>query len=128
MSRGQYAPSGELGFEAFGTACGLAVVTGALSLVAPRFAVLTATLVALALAGWTSRRRRAGSEHGERRLTGRVDGPALAALAAAAGIFAYPPTGFAPWRALVLGLAVVPLWWVERHRPSPHHSPGRERR
>ena len=40
-----------LGFETFGTAVGLSLVVGALSLVAPMLTVLAGTLAALAIAG-----------------------------------------------------------------------------
>jgi len=117
--------AGNLGFEAFGTACGLAVVAGALSVVVPTFDVLTATLVALALAGWASLHRREG------RRPGRPTGPvavytaSFAVLATAVAVFFEAPGPWAPWRALVLGLGVVPLWAVERRGPWARRSLGR---
>lgn len=99
------------GREAFGTACGLAVVSGALSIVAPVFDALTATLVALAVAAWASVHRR-GSTPLVRSV--RAVGSAFALLGVGVVVFvdAPPPTG--PWRALLLGFAVVPLWAVEQ--------------
>ena len=117
---------GELGREAFGTASGLAVVVGALSVLVPDFDLLTATLVALALAGWASAHRRAA--HSRRRSGRAPAGYALAfgMLAAVAVVFAHPPSELGPWRALVLGLGVVPLWSVERR--WSHASRARELR
>jgi len=103
-----------LGFEAFGTACGLAVVSGALSLLAPAFDGLTLALVALALAGWASLHRRGGSGGG--RLRGSVGAYAVpfALLAAVVVVFVAAPAPLGPTRALFLALGVVPLWVVER--------------
>ena len=108
----------ELGFDAFGAACGLAVIAGALSLVAPGFGALTAALVALAVAGWASLHRR---DPNQLRPPTRSTAAAVvpwALLGGAATLFFAPPVGFAPWRALVLGASVVPLWAAERQRPS----------
>ncbi len=103
-----------LGFETFGTAVGLGVVVGALSLVAAQLSVLAGTLAALAVAGWASLRYR------ERRHGGRLgSGPrwaALAAVAAGGVVYLDPPEPLAPLRALLLGLGLVPLWVVERRR------------
>lgn len=113
--------AGQLGFEAFGTACGLAVVTGALSVVAPTFDLLTLTLATLALAGWASLHRRATDR--PRRLGPGAGAFAVpfAVLSAALVLFVAPPPPLAPWRALLVGLGVVPLWVTERHG----HGPGR---
>jgi len=103
-----------LGFEAFGTACGLAVVSGALSLLAPMFDGLTLTLVALALAGWASLHRRAGQGTGRfRRSVGAYAVP-FTLLAAVVVVFEAAPAPLGPTRALLLGLGVVPLWVIER--------------
>ena len=109
---------GDLGFEAFGAACGLAVVAGALATAVPAFDALTVTLVALAIAAWASRHRRSGRRPpgGARRTDAYV--AAFAVLAAASIAFADPPGGWASTRALALGLAVVPLWAVERRHPG----------
>jgi len=119
-----FLPTGPLGFEAFGTACGLAVVAGALSVVAPTCDALTVTLVALAVAGWGSLHRRDGRPH--RRLGTGLEvyaGP-FALLAVAVGVYLDPPGTIAAWRAFVLGLAVVPLWVVERRSPPPRSGGG----
>jgi hypothetical protein len=112
---GRTVASGPLGFEAFGTSCGLALVAGALAAVVPSLAMLTAALVALALAGWASLRRRAegGRTLGSRPATYALP---LAALTCGALVFVDPADPFGPWKALALGLTVVPLWAVERRR------------
>lgn len=106
------------GREAFGTACGLAVVSGALSVVVPLFDVLTATLVALAVAGWAAVHRRGSSSLGGSVWT---YAGALSVLGASAAVFVDAPPPTAPWRAFLLGLAVVPLWAVEQ-RAQPWRS------
>jgi hypothetical protein len=117
--------TGPLGFEAFGTACGLAVVAGALSVVVPEFSVLTATLVALALAGWASLRRRGPPVLGWVRARFGPYALSFGALAAAAGLYVDPSGPIGLWRSLVLGLGVVPLWVVERARvPNPGAAAG----
>ncbi len=110
--------SGELGFEAFGTACGLAVVTGALAAVAAGFTLLTGTLAALAVAGWASRHRRSRLDGGSPvRPRGSYVLP-FAALGAGALVFLDPPGELARWRALLLALGLLPLWLAERRRPA----------
>ena len=80
----RFSPSSLLGFETFGTAIGLAVVAGALSLLTPALSVLTGTLAALA----------------------------IAAAGAAAYLDPLGPLG--PFRGLILGVSLVPLWVAER--------------
>ena len=101
-----------LGFETFGTAVGLSLVVGALSLVAPMLTVLAGTLAALAIAGL-----------GFAPLPGAPPAPvgrfgarwaALAATAAGALVYLDPPLAVAPFRGLVLGVGLVPLWVSER--------------
>jgi len=108
--------TGPLGFEAFGTACGLAVVVGGLSLLLPGLATLTGTLTALAVAGWAAGRRRGpDGGHGPRGLSA-VDAGALGLLAAAGALALWPSAPLGASRGLLLGLAVVPLWSAERAR------------
>jgi hypothetical protein len=109
-----------LDFEAFGAAVGLALVCGALSVVLPFLISPTATLAALALAGWLSLARRRGS------LTwsGLRSGPlaALCVLGGAGVGFLASPAFFAPFRGLLLAGSLVPLFAVERARsvlPGP---------
>jgi len=113
---GGYRLAGELGFDTFGTACGLAVVVGALSVIAPTFDALTATLVALALAGWASLHRRGAVPLPSWPGSSVVYGVSFGLLGAAAVVFLDPPAPFVPWRSLVLGLGVLPLWSAERSR------------
>ena len=110
--------SGEIGREAFGTACGLAVVAGGLSVVAPMFDLLTVTLVALALAGWSSAHRRGAGVRRPLAACLGTYGLPFCVLAGVTLVFFDPPGPVAPWRALLLGLGVVPLWTVERRRPA----------
>ncbi len=101
-----------LGFETFGTAVGLSLVVGALSLVAPMLTVLAGTLAALAIAGWASLRYR---ERRPLRWAGSsARWAALAATAAGALVYLDPPLAVAPFRGLVLGVGLVPLWVSER--------------
>jgi len=114
---------GELGLEAFGTACGLAIIAGGLAVLLPSFDILTATLVALGVAGWASIHRR-GNGGGARPSGTHLLGFAL--LGAAVVNFFDPPGALGPWRALLLGLGLVPLWVVERSRPVPRPLPRSE--
>jgi len=104
--------AGRLGFEAFGTAAGLALVTGALSVVAPFFTVLTGTLAALGVAGWTAVRRREGGVVRSLRAPGRAVG--VLALGVGGGLYLDTPTPLVPFRALLLGIGLAALWYGER--------------
>lgn len=107
---------GELGLEAFGTASGLAVIAGSLAVVVPMFDALTVTLVALAIAGWASARRRGARRAGVAVRAVVASAVGLVALGIAGAAYVAPPAPLAPWRALVLALGVVPLWTLERRR------------
>lgn len=115
----------DLGREAFGTAAGLAIVVGALAVVARPFDALTGTLTVLAVAGWASTHRRS---YGGLATLGRSPGAyavAFGVLGAAAVLFAETPPSFVPWRGLLLGLAIVPLWGTERRRGTAGLAPAR---
>jgi hypothetical protein len=109
-----------LGFEVFGAAVGLAVITGALAVVAPSLSALTGVLAALAIAGWVTQQRREGQGGMNPRRHRRW--AALGVLALGAVVYFAPPVGGEPLRGLVLGAALVPLWVVERWRT---HWPAR---
>jgi len=110
-------------FETFGVALGGAILCGALSTVLPMLIAPTATLAALAVAGWVALRRKRGS------LSWRILGwrPAIAFVVLAGATFGFlaPPVPLAPFRGLLLAGGLMPLFVVERlHvRPrSPEYS------
>lgn len=107
-------------FEAFGAAVGSAVVCGALSAAFPVLVAPTATLAALALAGWASLAHRRGALH--RRGFGVGPAAALAILAGAGVGFLVAPPALLPFRGLLLAGGLVPLFALERHR-STHPVP-----
>lgn len=101
-----------LGFEAFGTAAGLALVVGALSIVAPSLTILVATLASLAVAGWASTVRTDGRYV-------ELRGPRIVGLVSVgAGVVAYvgAPPGTVSFRGLALALGIAVLWLAERRR------------
>lgn len=108
-----------LEFEAFGAAVGSAVVCGALSVHFPFLDAPTATLAALALAGWLSLARRRGSLAWDR--VGRRPVAALASLGGASAIYLTAPSVLVPVRGLLLGVSLIPLFLLERSTTS--HSP-----
>ena len=100
-----------LGFEPFGAAVGLALVSGALAILVPYLALLTGTLAALAVAGWAVGRR--SREIGA---APRPRGVAAATVVGgAAVVYLDPPAVFDPYRSLALALALALLWWSETH-------------
>jgi len=103
-------------FDAFGTAVGLAIICGGLSLPYPILIAPTAALAALAFAGWLSLAHRRSPGTG-----GRVERRAVAALVvlgiAGAGFLASPPL-LSPFRGLFLACGLLPLLWASRARPS----------
>ena len=101
-------------FDTFRVAVGLAVIVGALALVAPYLTALTAVLAALAAAGWAAGRARDRSVGGL--VPGHAWGLLVAALGAGAFFLLVGPLQAA--RGLALALSLVPLWWVERSRAS----------
>lgn len=109
-----------LGFEVFGIAVGLAVVCAVLSLVLPMFVAPTATLAALAIAGWVSRSRQRGTL--SRKGIGVACAAALGALAGATVGFLDPPPALLPVRGMILAGGLLPLFVVERFRFS-HRAP-----
>jgi hypothetical protein len=112
--RATWPPLGD--FDVLAAAATCSLIAGALSLLAPFLTALTATLVALTFAGWCSSLGRQGRPA---RAVARWDrGVALAALGLSI-FFSLAPVGpILPFRGLILGSAAVPLWWVERRRPT----------
>ena len=101
-----------IGFDALGLAVGTAIVAGALSLIAPFLAALTGTLGALSVASWImvqAPRRSAGRWH-----LARARIAPLSILGAGATVFLVSPKELVPFRALLLAMSLVPLWWSER--------------
>lgn len=112
-------------FDSFSTAAGSSLVTGALSVVAPFLTALSVTLVVLAMAGWVVLLRK-------ERSSGRGAAPAtrwaaLATLVPGAALFLLPAPVPPALHGLVLPVALVPLWLVEKGRPwgppSPQDAP-----
>ena len=101
-------------FDPFGVAIGFALVCGVLSTFVTWLISPTATLAALALAGWVSLSRRRGtlSWHG-------FDAMTTGALGVLGGVtvgFLDPPSSLVPVRGLLLAGGLVPLLAVERFR------------
>ena len=107
-----------LGFAAFGTSVGLAVLLGALSVAVPGLVAVTGTLAALAVAGWATLPRRLGPTPWARRGAVSLVGCALLLGAAA---YLLPPVFLVPYRGLAIALGLVPLWLLER-RGRPRRS------
>lgn len=107
-------------FEAFGAAVGSSLVCGALSVLVPVLIAPTASLAALAVAGWLSLTRRRGS------LTkggvGHASVIAFGILGGAGAGFVASPAFLAPFRGLLLAGGLVPLFVADRIRslrPTP---------
>jgi hypothetical protein len=99
-------------FDTFRAAVGLAIIAGALGLVAPYLDSLAAALAALAAAGWAAahaRQRSAGASG-----VGPARSAGLASVALGAAAFFLLPGPLALGRGLLLGLAWLPMWWIER--------------
>lgn len=103
-------------FEVFGTSMGVGLIAGALSVMIPFLAALAGTLAALTLAGWASVLRRRGAGRADLVRPDRL--LALGLLSAGAIVYGFPIAELTDLRGLLVALAVVPLWWVERRRPS----------
>ena len=101
-------------FEAFGTAVALAGVCGVLSTFLSLFLAATATLVALALAGWVSLARQRGTLSPERLGLASVVG--LGVLAGAAAAVLVVPAVLLPLRGPILAGGLLPLFAIERRR------------
>ncbi|MCI4372249.1 MAG: hypothetical protein L3K02_01175 [Thermoplasmata archaeon] len=108
-------PSFSAEFDVLGVSVGGAVVSGALSVLAPTLAALTGALAVLAVAGWLSLRSQSG---GPFRGTSVVRwGGAWAAAGLGGAYFLEGAGALAPFRGLALGLSLVPLWAIARRFP-----------
>jgi len=101
-------------FEPFGVAVGAAAVCGILSVFTSWLVAPTASLSALALAGWVSLARRRGTL-AWRHLRG-ASAAAFGVLGGAAVGFLDPPAPLAPFRGLLLAGSLVPFFVVDRLR------------
>jgi len=111
-----------LGFDSFSTAAGGSLITGALSVLVPFLAALAETLVTLALAGWVVLLCQHRSTWRDTLRWGRR--VSLAALGVGGAFFLLPAPVPAPFHGLVLPIALVPLWLVERGRPRSLPASG----
>lgn len=97
--------------DTFRTAVGLAIVAGALALVAPYLDGLVAALAALAGAGWVAtrtHRRTAGTA------ASGATALALAIVGAGVAAFLFLPEPWSSARGLALAGSWLPMWWRER--------------
>ncbi|MGB6500956.1 MAG: hypothetical protein WBG19_06125 [Thermoplasmata archaeon] len=106
-----------LGFDPFGAAAGVALITGALAVILPFLSVLTGTLAALAVAGWALGRGRAYPRPSWFRH--RIGGAVACGVGAATLLYLAPPASLGPFRALLLALALA-LFWVEESLGRPY--------
>lgn len=113
-------PVPRIEFDAFGAAVGAALVCGGLSILFSPLLAPTATLAALAVAGWASLlRRRQFSWFGVERGTAF----SLCVLGGAAAAFLLDPPALAPVRGFLLGGSLLPLFISESRRSA---FPARE--
>jgi hypothetical protein len=88
------------------------VVGGLLSLLDPPLTALTATMAVLAVVGWVERTLRLPPL--KRGAVSRTSLPALTVAGLGAVAFVLAGGIFAPWKGVVLGVALVPLGWGDR--------------
>jgi hypothetical protein len=109
-------------FDAFTAAVVLAVLSGTLALVDSNLLALTGALGAIAVAAWVTRR----VPHVRWARPNLPLALALTTLGTGAAVFLVGGARF-PFRGVILGASLVPLWWAERHA-SHDRLPGlRER-
>lgn len=99
-----------------GGSVGAALVSGGLSVAAPTLAALTGSLATLAVAGWIALAR--PSSGSLRRMLTARSGGALLSVGLGSTVYLAGAGALSPFRGLVLGLSLVPLWAVAR-RLSP---------
>jgi hypothetical protein len=118
MKRVVRAPAVSLAMDTLDASGGFGALAGVLSVVLPFFIGLTMTLAAVvvgtSLLRWT-----------QGRSAGRADQPdaarfllGLGSALAGWGLFFAGPPALSAIRGLLLGLTVLPLWWLERRRPA----------
>jgi hypothetical protein len=103
--------------DAFGAAVGAALVCGALSVEFPPLLAPTATLAALAVAGWAAILRQNGAPGRNR----AASGFSLCVLAGASAAFLVNPPVLGAVRGLLLGAALLPLFLSVRRRSAFAH-------
>ena len=123
MTLGARPPGVPVEFEVFSTALGLAIVAGALSLLAPFLLALVGTLGTFAVAGWAALVRPRAERPSRVRRTDRLLALGVAAIGGI--LFLHPPAGLGAGRGLLLAASLLPLWCVERRRPRPVSGGGR---
>jgi ABC-type spermidine/putrescine transport system permease subunit I len=104
-----------LELDVLGASVGVALVSGALSVVAPPLSALTGALSVLAVAGWLALTRPTRATF--RRTFARAPSVAFVCLAIGAGVFLGASGADERYRGLILGLSLVPLWAVSRRVP-----------
>jgi hypothetical protein len=102
-------------FDVVGVSVAAALVSGALSVLAPSLIALTASLAVLAVAGWLILYRQTPGP--VRRRWMRRSGGALAAVAGVSVLFLLGGDPLFDYRGLLLGASLVPLWGVARRFP-----------
>jgi len=101
-----------LGFDVFSTAVGLAIISGALSILQPFLELLTATLATLAVAAWTL--SRTGASPDGRPAVRRREFMLWVPAAVAALAYLAPGVPVGPFRGLFLAASLVPVWAAGR--------------
>jgi hypothetical protein len=109
VTEGRIPPTVE-SFDVVGVAVGTALMSGALAVIAPELAALTGSLAALAWAGWIGLVRPTTTPL-RQLLRGNIRW-AIASSGVGVLLFLLAPPWAASFRALGLGLSLVPLWRV----------------
>jgi hypothetical protein len=113
---GGHAPTLDPEFDVVGVSVGAALVSGALSVMAPTLVALTGTLAVLAIAGWIVLVRQAPGPL-RRRWSGRLTWAVLS-VGLGSMLFLDARGTLLHVRGLVLALSLLPLWVVARRFPS----------
>ncbi len=109
-------------FDTFSVAVGLAIISGALAVLAPYLDALTGALVALGGAGWVAGHSLEPGGLPGRMTSARTVGLVSVGLGVGAFFLLSGPLG--PARGLALALSFVPLWLIDRKgSPGPAAFP-----